>query len=83
MKQLKTTLFLVGLLVLGCAFPTVAQSKAEKTSSAKAYYGTPPASNSYKVKQNVKRKKNKGYTNSKKARGKREGKKGKRPRAIL
>jgi hypothetical protein len=53
MKSMKTISILAGILIAGCAFNAEAQTKPEKTSSAKAYYGTPHG----KPKVNVNKKK--------------------------
>jgi hypothetical protein len=39
MKNLKTIAFLTGMIMAGLGFQVAAQTRAEKTSSAKAYYG--------------------------------------------
>jgi hypothetical protein len=39
MKNMKTIVIIAGILA-GCAFSAEAQTKPEKTSSAKAYYGS-------------------------------------------
>lgn len=39
MKNLKTILFVATLFVVGSVFNATAQKKAQRTSSAKAYYG--------------------------------------------
>jgi hypothetical protein len=52
MKSIKTISILAGILIAGCVFSAEAQTKPQKTSSAKAYYGTP----SGKPKVNVNKK---------------------------
>jgi hypothetical protein len=53
MKSMKTISILAAILIAGCAVSAEAQTKPQKTSSAKAYYGTP----SGKPKVNVNKKK--------------------------
>jgi hypothetical protein len=53
MKSIKTISILAVILIAGCAVSADAQTKPEKTSSAKAYYGTPHG----KPKVNVNKKK--------------------------
>lgn len=53
MKRMKTISILAGILIAGCAFSAEAQTKPQKTSSARAYYGTPHG----KPKVNVNKKK--------------------------
>jgi hypothetical protein len=55
MKKVKIILLIAGILVAGCAFTAVAQkNKAEKTASAKAYYGQKPQKPNFKKKQKQK-----------------------------
>jgi hypothetical protein len=51
MKNLKTIFLVTGLLVAGFGFQVVAQNRAEKTSSAKAYYGHAPEKSKFKKKK--------------------------------
>lgn len=39
MKKFQAIILITGILVAGLAFSAVAQKRADKTSSAKAYYG--------------------------------------------
>jgi hypothetical protein len=65
MKSLKLFLFVAGILIAGrsCAF---AQYRAEKTSSAKAYYGEKPEKPKMKKK---KKQKVTNYTHTRPAKG--------------
>jgi dienelactone hydrolase len=54
MKNLKTIALLTGLLIAGFGFQAAAQNRAEKTSSAKAYYGHPPEKSKFKKKKKQK-----------------------------
>jgi hypothetical protein len=51
MKNLKTIALITGLLVAGFGFQAVAQNRAEKTSSARAYYGHTPEKSKFKKKK--------------------------------
>jgi hypothetical protein len=64
MKSLKTIALLTGILIAGSAFNAEAQTKPQKTSSAKAYYGNTQG----RPKVNVnKKKKTRSKTSSAKA----------------
>jgi hypothetical protein len=69
MKFLKAILFIIGLIIAANAS---AQSRAENTSSARAYYGTTPGKTNFKVK---KKKKMKNYTHTEPAKGTQTGQK--------
>jgi hypothetical protein len=65
MKNIKTILLLIGVLVIGCVFDVAAQrKKAENTSSARAAYGV-----TGKAKIKKKKKAIKNYTHTKPAQG--------------
>jgi hypothetical protein len=66
MKRLKIIIFITGILIAGCAHNLAAQNKAQKTSSAKAYYGTSPSKSKFKKKN---KKKVHNFTHTKPAKG--------------
>lgn len=59
MGKLRTIILITGILIAGLAFSAAAQKRADKTSSAKAYYSyksNKPYKPKYKIKKNRKQK---------------------------
>jgi hypothetical protein len=54
MKNLKTIALLTGVIMAGFGFQVTAQNRAEKTSSAKAYYGHAPEKSKFKKRKKQK-----------------------------
>jgi hypothetical protein len=54
MKSLRIITVITGIFVAACVGSAVAQNKAEKTSSARAYYGQKPEKSIFKKKKKQK-----------------------------